>query len=148
MVAVTDAIVLKLPRESYERLRSLPFMSKLNRRLLKDRTRFVIKSFKKCTLLSHVPDEELANVADLFQATLIRQGASLYHAGEPTETFHFISTGEMIYAELDETKKFEIEVARLGPGVTIGEKALVEEAPIREGSVIAVRDSLLFCAFK
>lgn len=144
VVAVTDAIVLKLSREFYDKLKSQTYLRSLNRKLLQDRTGCIIKSFKKCSLLSHVPDEELANVADLFEATCVKQGSTLYHSGQTTDTFYFISTGEMLYSEMDESQKFEIEVARLGPGVTIGEKALVEEAPIREGNIIAVRDTILF----
>ena len=144
VVAVTDTIVLKLEREAYHKLKSMVFMGKLNRRLATEKTEHVIGSLKKCALLSHVPEEELAHVAELFEAMYVRQGATLCRTGEPAEMFYFVSTGEMLQSEMDETKQFEIEVGRLGPGVTIGENALVQEDAKYEGNILAVRDCLLF----
>ena len=92
---------------------------------------------KSIDIFDDTPDYVLASVARIVEEVELMPGEVLIHEGEPGNCMYLIIQGEVRAYSGEET------IISLGPGMTVGELAILDPGP-RSASVSAVDDVFLF----
>jgi CRP/FNR family cyclic AMP-dependent transcriptional regulator len=95
-----------------------------------------VELLQKVRLFDNVPQKELAKIADSFRERTFSAGDHIAEEGQSGIGFFVIESGTATASHGD------AEIAKLGPGSSFGEVALVDEGP-RSASVVA--DTELRC---
>jgi len=96
-----------------------------------------VAALNKTKIFADVHDHALIEVAQIVREVRVGAEETIIKEGSNESWMFVLVTGE---ARVDVSG---IEVARIGPGDTVGELALIDPAP-RAASVMAVEPSLLF----
>jgi len=89
---------------------------------------------KSVELFSHIPGEDLAQVAAIAQEVNFEKGALVIQEGEVGDSMYLVVEGEVMIHKLGQT------ITHLGEREAFGEMALLDNEP-RSASVTAVRDT-------
>lgn len=92
---------------------------------------------KSIDIFSDTPDYVLASVARIVEEVELMPGEVFIHEGEPGNCLYLVIQGKVRAYRGEET------IINLGPGMTVGELAILDPGP-RSASVSAVDDVFLF----
>lgn len=92
---------------------------------------------KSIDIFSDTPDYVLASVARIVEEVELMPGEVFIHEGEPGNCLYLVIQGEVRAYRGEET------IITLGPGMTVGELAILDPGP-RSASVSALDDVFLF----
>jgi signal transduction histidine kinase len=101
---------------------------------------------KKVPLFAELPEDDLRRLCGLTREVKLAAGEELFAEGSPGDEAYIIREGSLQIVKTS-IGRGEIELAVHGPGVVIGEMALLEDRP-RMASVRAVEDSVLVVIHK
>jgi CRP/FNR family transcriptional regulator, cyclic AMP receptor protein len=92
-------------------------------------------------LFEGLSQEELERLIPLLRQRTFPPGSRIIHAQQPGEALYLILSGA-VKVQVDHPDGTEVTVALLGPGDTVGEMSLVEEAE-RSANVVALEETVL-----
>lgn len=95
-----------------------------------------IKLLKSLRLLSHIPESQLASLAEFLRPKPLEDGAVVFEEGSWGMSLYFVSGGQIRITKKT-TGGASRDLAILGPGEFFGETALVEEIPRTAGAIAA-----------
>jgi CRP-like cAMP-binding protein len=90
-----------------------------------------------------LPQEPLEAIAQAAEIRMLAKGAHLFRAGDRAEALYILVSGSLAVTR-DDAKGRQLELARIEPGVCLGEMGLSQSAP-RSADVSALADSILVC---
>ena len=96
---------------------------------------------KKLPLLTDLPSEAFARLAEMVQLTEVRRRQVVYLPGDPGQTVYFVNGGRVKISKVTRDGK-ELTLAYRGPGEIFGELALIDGGP-REEMAEAVDNALV-----
>jgi CRP-like cAMP-binding protein len=99
----------------------------------------LITQLKESFLFRGLPDEDLVTVARKADTHSIKQGEVLIRQGDEGDSLFMIHEGWVKIVTQD-SKGEELIINKCGPGETIGEMALLDQAP-RSATVVALSDA-------
>jgi NTE family protein/lysophospholipid hydrolase len=136
--AVTDAVLVKVPREAFERIVKLApqavheMAGGIRRRLARDQLTIGLPR-----LFGALDESMLQFIESRVQWTRLRGGDQLFAAGDQSEDLYFVVGGRLRAVAADGRT-----LSEMTRGESIGEIALLTGEP-RSATVVAVRDSEL-----
>ncbi len=105
-------------------------------------TENISKQLKKSFLFRGLPEEALTAVAQKVSVRDLAEGDALMHRGETGDSLFMIDDG-WFKIVTQNANGDELIINKTGPGETIGEMALLDEAP-RSATVIAISKARVF----
>jgi len=101
-----------------------------------------IERLRTLSLLQHLPDAKLEELARFLVVQTLRAGDVIFEEGTPGDTMFLLAAGQVAIEKQIEAGGFA-ELALLGTGDVFGEMALIEHLP-RSARAVARTDTTLF----
>ena len=101
-----------------------------------------IERLRTLSLLQHLPDAKLEELACVLAVQTLRGGEVIFEEGTPGDTMFLLAAGQVSIEKRVEAGGFA-ELALLGAGDVFGEMALIERLP-RSARAVARTDTTLF----
>ncbi|MFH0990909.1 MAG: cyclic nucleotide-binding domain-containing protein [bacterium] len=101
----------------------------------------ILERLSKIELVRSLPPEEMEDVLSCIQPVKVRSGEAIFRQGDKADALYCIDEGHVDILT-DQSRENEAPFARLGPGQSFGEIALLSGEP-RSATAIAVEETSL-----